>query len=219
MRFARDASGAWRALPDGSPAPPRLATTFKNALRHRFGLVYATGGTEDERRWALAKARFDAEQFRYRGNASPWIRSDREWLALGASERAATDVLLYGNADTNAAWSEIVASDAIEVRAGFARVGERRVEGSDVAVLAALPSKLGPGLHAAIVAGTGLEGLRATTHLPYFVSGAGFSDWLVLRSAMLERGADGLEGAGFFSGDGGLGAGSDSAWREPSASR
>lgn len=49
-----------------------------------------------------------------------------------------------------------------------------------------------------VVSGTGLAGRRLTDRLPYFVSGVQYPDWIVLDATMLERGVQGVMGAGFF---------------------
>ena len=70
----------WLAFEDGKwvkavkPAPeekgPHRYGTFKDAFRHRVLFLYGTQGSEEENKWAFDRARFDAETFWYRGNAS-----------------------------------------------------------------------------------------------------------------------------------------------------
>ena len=52
-----------------------------------------------------------------------------------------------------------------------------------------------------VVAGSGMPGLRLTERLPYFQSGGGFPDFLVLRPEMLTEGNAGIRAAGFFGAD------------------
>jgi hypothetical protein len=48
--------------------------------------------------------------------------------------------VLYGNADTNAAWTRLLgASPAIDVRRGAVRIGEQRIEGAGGFGFAVLP--------------------------------------------------------------------------------
>ena len=56
-----------------------------------------------------------------------------------------------------------------------------------------------------IVGGTGLSGLRTTTQMPIFLSGAGFPDWLVVGADMRTMGSKGIRSAGFF----------DARWQVP----
>lgn len=216
-RFERDARAGWSVV-EAEGSTVVALPSFKGAFRERFRLVYATGGSAEENAWAAAKARFDAEQFRYRGNASPRVQSDVEWLAEQANDPREHGLVLYGNADIHRAWSTAVEDSAIEVHRGWARVGTRRVEGDDLAVLAVLRSRSGRSC-VALISGTGPNGLRTTNHLPYFVSGAGFPDWLVLRTAMLARGLEGIEGAGFFDSEGRCSSEQDEAWRAGSDRR
>jgi hypothetical protein len=120
------------------------------------------------------------------------VLSDAEFLA---SPRPG-NVLLYGNADTNQAWEALVGSDAVQVGRGYAAVDEKRIEGGDVAVLAALPRRGGGDRLVGVVGGTGLEGMRATERLPYFTSGVGFPEVVVMRAGVWRSGYDGVEGAG-----------------------
>jgi hypothetical protein len=64
-----------------------------------------------------------------------------------------------------------------------------------------------------VVSGSGLAGLRLTERLPYFTSGAGFPDCLVVGADMLERGIDGVRAAGFFGPDWSVARG-EFEWRD-----
>ncbi len=213
--FRRAADGAWAAADeiDARHKNPLRCGGFKAAFRRSFVLVYGTHGSVEENAWALAKARFDAETFRYRGNASPRVLRDDDLLA-GKLGRATEECnfVLYGHREMNAAWTALVATDAFDVARGSVRVGARRVEGADLCALAVVPGH-DAAQSIGIVAGTGLAGLRSTNHFPYFVSGAGFPDWIVGRTELLERGAAGFVGAGFFAGDWSADGQADSAWR------
>ena len=63
-------------------------------------------GKSEENTWAFAKARYDAETFWYRGNASIDVIPDTAFDAAAKPDR---NVILYGNADTNAAWDALLA--------------------------------------------------------------------------------------------------------------
>jgi dienelactone hydrolase len=201
-----DWPGIWETFAAADPLPTDATTnlpvpldergfvtgSFKRVFDRSFVLVYSTGGSEPENEWALAKARFDAEQWWYRGNGYAPVLSDAEFLA---SPRPG-NVVLYGNAETNQAWDAVIASEAVQVGRGYAVVGEKRIEGSDVAVLAALPRRGRGDRLVGIVGGTGPEGMRATERLPYFTSGVGFPEVVVMRAGVWRCGYDGVEGAG-----------------------
>ncbi|MBL8040139.1 MAG: prolyl oligopeptidase family serine peptidase, partial [Chthonomonas sp.] len=55
---------------------------FKNIYGDHVRFVYGTAGTSEENAWAMTKARYDAEQFWYRGNSSVPVISDVEWLKM-----------------------------------------------------------------------------------------------------------------------------------------
>lgn len=198
---------------------------FKRAFDRQAVLVYATQGTPAENAWARAKALFDAQTFGYRGNGGFEVMSDAaylEALALPAKPDTSSaiwplnerNVILYGNRDSNALWRLFVSEDApFDVSRGkvTARTdrGETRVmTGDDLVCVAVLP---GPGKTlAGLVAPTGAAGGVAANRLPFFLSGAGFPDYLVVKATMLSdlqgRGTGGVLAAGFF----------DRAWQIPS---
>lgn len=198
--------GAWR-LDDG-PRPgrkgPHRDGPFKSAFGNRTLLVYATGGTEDENAWAFAKARFDAETFKYRGNGAFQVVSDRAFLDAPAGSPLADparNVVLYGNASTNAAWGALLEGRAIDLTRDILRVGGAVLRGGDHGLLAVRPRAGSDTALVGIVGGTTPAGCRATDRLPYFVSGVAYPDYTVLSPEVYERGIEGVIDAGFFAGD------------------
>lgn len=210
LRFERVGNG-WRVCarpPSSVEKSPRRGGPFKEAFRNRVAFVYGTGGTANENRWSMAKARYDAEAFWYRANGSVDIVADTEARELGPDR----SIILYGNADTNRAWEVLLRDSPVQVRRGSLRVGNRRLEGDDLACLFVRPGASSD-THVGVVAGTGMSGLRLTERMPYFVSGVALPDWTVCRTTLLSRGTEGLVGAGFFGNDWSVEAG-ESAWAE-----
>ena len=74
---------------------PQRYGPFKEVFRNHVVLVYGTHGTAEENAWALARARYDAETFWYRGNGSIDVLSDRTFNPAHELDR---NVVLYGNA-------------------------------------------------------------------------------------------------------------------------
>jgi pimeloyl-ACP methyl ester carboxylesterase len=177
---------------------PHRAGPFKDAFRHRFMLVYGTRGSAAENAWACAKARYDAETFGYRGNGAVDVVADVDFDPGSAPDRG---VILYGNADTNAAWPALLGASPVQVRDGAVTVGDRRIEGADLGVLLVRPRPDSDVACVAAVSGSGLHGMRLTDRLPYFVSGVGYPDVFVLGPEALERGIEGVRAAGFFGSD------------------
>jgi len=210
LRLERDREAGWRVadLPVPAWKGPRRAGPFKDAFRNHVMFVYGTRGTLEENTWAAAKARYDAEVFWYRGNGSIDVVADDAFDPAAEPDRG---VILYGNADTNAAWAAVLANAPFEMRRGSVRFGDRAVEGEDLAALVVYPRAGSDVACVGVVGGTGAVGMRLTNQFPYFVSGAGYPDWMVIGATMLERGSEGVLGAGFF--DDRWQAGADAAWR------
>jgi poly(3-hydroxybutyrate) depolymerase len=192
--FVRDGE-TWRAearAPGGRAMG--LIGPFKNAFTNGFVLVYGTGGTPSEQAWMRAKARYDAETFWYRGNASPRVMSDAEWLAAPS----AGNVIVYGNADANRAWAGLLADSPLRLESGVARFGDRLERGADLGALFVYPN--GDRLVGAI-GGSGIVGMRATERMPYFLSGVAYPDAVVFRADALRDGARAVLVAGYFGPD------------------
>jgi poly(3-hydroxybutyrate) depolymerase len=191
------------ARPPASVKGPNRAGPFKEAFRNRMAFVYGTHGNAAENAWALAKARFDAEQFWYRGNGSVDVMSDSAFQPAREPER---NVILYGHSEMNTAWSPLLAAAPVQVRRGAISVGAREEKAGDLGCLLVYPRPENRLAMVAAVAGTGLHGMRLTDRQPYFMSGVGYPDWTVLDPA-------GVRGAGFFGNDWAVESG-EAAWRK-----
>ncbi|MEE8469234.1 MAG: prolyl oligopeptidase family serine peptidase, partial [Planctomycetota bacterium] len=208
----RAGDGTWHPVGD-TPSwnkGPHRAGAFKNAFRHRPVLVYGTAGSPQENAWSFAKARYDHETWRYRGNGLFAVVADVDFRPTDYEDRS---VVLYGNRDTNAAWSVLLESKAFDLSREFVRVGDHTLEGDDLALLAIYPRRDSHLASVAVVGGTGLAGCRTTDHLPYFVSGVAYPDWTVFGVDFLTEGLEGVRGAGYFSGDWSAEEGAEAVWR------
>jgi len=209
-RLALELDEAWAvagAVSEGKT--PARAGPFKRAFENDCVLVYATGGEAED--WARGKALYDAQTFWYRGNGSLSVVADTDFDPDSEHDRD-RNVVLYGNADSHALWSELLGHAPIDVRDGLVRVGERTLAGDDLACLFVYPRLGSERASVAAVAGSGPVGMRCTNQLPYFVSGVGYPDWIVLSADVFERGSEGVHGAGYFDGRWSL-AGGDAGWR------
>lgn len=186
---------------------PHRNGLFKDIFRNRVVFVYGTGGTKDDQAWALAKARFDAETFWYRGNSSVDVVADTEFEPGAEPDR---NVVLYGNSETNKLYKTLIGGTSdVQIGPKSVQIGPS-VAGWKRDDLAAVFIRPRPGSKIASVAcvgGTGLAGCRLTDRLPFFLSGAAFPDALVMESATLESGTKGFLFAGFFGNDWSLGKG------------
>jgi pimeloyl-ACP methyl ester carboxylesterase len=190
-------------------APARVPGPFKRAFDNNFVLVYATRGSEDENTAALAKARFDAETWWYRGNGSCDIVADDDFDP-DAPANQTRNVILYGNAKSNSAYSRLVPDDApVSVLPGSATVGDRRIDEDLLGALFVCRRRgaMEAGALVGVVGGTGAHGLRSLDRMPFFTSGVGFPDVLIVGADMLQRGGAGVRTIGFYGPDGTLNTG------------
>ncbi len=179
---------------------PLRSGPFKRAFRNRFRIVYGTAGSPAENAALLARARYDAEVWSYRSNGDARPMSDQDFLrALAAGDCADCDLILYGNAETNAAWRVVLPGDCpLRARNGLLRLGKREWSGSDQAAVFCFPRR---GVSQALVgvfADSGLLGIRLGYTLAPFVSGVGYPDFVLYDSSVLHRGDEGVHAAGYF---------------------
>ncbi len=196
---------------DPNTKNPARGGRLRSAWNNNVILVVGTTGTNEETAWNRARARQDAERWWYRGNGLVEIVDDIDFDAQSEPDRG---VMLYGRADSNAAWNILFGDSPIQVWQDRVRVGEKTIEG-DLAVAFVRPR---PGSNVASVAtvtGTLGPGERSAATLPFFFSGVGWPDWIVIESASLRSGKEGVVGLGFFGSDWALKRG-DSAWRRAS---
>jgi dienelactone hydrolase len=193
-------AGGWRPMgvPDPALKGPARSGGFKDAFRNRVVLVYGTRGDDREDARAFAKARFDAEMFWYRGNGGVDVVADTEFDPAAEPDR---NVVLYGNADTNALWRPLLGESPVQVRRGGVRAGERSWTGEDLGAYFIRPRPGSPTASVGAVAWTGPAGWSAAGAGQYFISGAGFPDLLLFSAAMLRDGSSGVCGVGFFGDD------------------
>lgn len=202
--------GEWADASGGAPPAP-VPGPFKRVFDRNFVLVYGTRGSEEEQNWALAKARLDAETWWYRGNGACDVLADVDFDPDAPANRG-RNVILYGNADTNALYDRLLGGDApVRVERGRVSVDGRRLREDLLGVMFVWTRRDAGGPDAplvGVVGGTGPVGMRALDRTPVFVSGVGIPDVLVIGQDMLVRGAPGVRAMGFYGPDGRLSSGS-----------
>ena len=192
---------------------------FKDAFRNNFMFVIGTQGTPEENAAAFNMARFHAETFWYRGNGSIDIVLDTEF----DSERTANrNIILYGNADTNSVWPALLNNSPIQVQRGKLTVGDRALEGDDLACIMIRP-RPGPArdrhrfedddFTVGVFAATGVKGQKAAMRLPVFVSGVAYPDFMIWSSDALLQGTSAIKCTGFFSDNWSI-TPTETAWNE-----
>ncbi len=198
--WLEQSAGSWQvipSLPAGLKNPERSGT-FKDAFRNRAVLVYGTRGNRKEDAACYAKARFDAEMFWYRGNGSFDVVADTDFDPELEPDR---NVVLYGNADTNAHWRALLGDGPVRVERGEITAGDHRFRGEDLGCCFIRPRPESATASVGAVAWTGSAGWIAAGPGQYFISGAGFPDLLIFSADMLRDGSDGIRGIGFFGPD------------------
>lgn len=209
--YLRKADGAWKVGERAETAlkGPHRYGWFKNAFNHNFMYVYGTGGTPEETAAYIAKCRYDQETWWYRGNGGFDIVADKDF---DPAEYPNRNVILVGNADTNSAWDKLIKDCPLRVGSGKATVGERTVEGDDLAMLFTFPRAGTDNNSVGVIAGTGVNGIKLTEKLGYFVSGASFPDFILYSPEMLRTVTAGVIAAGLLGEDWSL-EGGETAWR------
>ncbi len=174
---------------------------FKQAFSNQFVFVYGTQGTPEENAATLAKVRYDAELWYVRGNGSVDIVRDLDFSSDPPQPPTGRNVILYGNATTNARWNDLLKDCPIHIGRGEIEVNGRKCfTGDDLAVLFCYPRKDTNTALVGVVGSTGVIGTRLATRLPYF-SSTGFPDWCVLDPTILSTGLSGAKAAGYFDND------------------
>ncbi|MHC4844556.1 MAG: carboxylesterase family protein [Planctomycetota bacterium] len=211
----RNTGDRWFLLKGGLPLADRLdeqtgagktpgrSGPFKRAFDRGFVLVYGTAGEPDEDAELLARARYDSSVWWYRANGHAPVISDTEFLdPIGSSNWARKNVILYGNADTNAAWDHVL-DERCPVRATRGRIalGETSWEGDGLGAVFVFPRKGEPGTLVGAFADTGVSGTRLGYALSPFISGVGYPDYTVFGGDILHAGDGGVLAAGWFDAD------------------
>ena len=184
--------------PDPASKSPERYGPFKDAFRNRAVLVYATHGTAEENRLVLERVRYDEERFWYQGNGSLDVLADRD---CSESAIAGRNVILYGNANINSAWKNILAATPVSLREHAVEISGKSFVGDDLCAVFLRPRSGSPSLSVGVVGATGAEGFRLLNRVQYFNSYLGVPDLLVLQADAVKEGERGLVCTGFFGND------------------
>jgi len=184
-------------IPSGQKSAAR-GGGFKQVFANHVEFVYGTHGSEEETALELDEARLLAESLYYRGNGAVDVLSDTEFQKPPADDR---NVVLFGNAQTNAAWQSLLNGSPCDVRDGSIKIGDRKFEGKDLAALLLYPRHGSDKALVGAIASTGPAGGRLAERLPILTSGVGYPDWMVIQSDALRTGDRGVLAAGFFAND------------------
>jgi poly(3-hydroxybutyrate) depolymerase len=174
---------------------PHRYGTFKEGFNKNMVYVYGTGGTKAEQDWSLAKARFDAESWYYRGNGALDIIADK---AYSRDRYAGRNVVLIGNSATNSAWKTLLGDCPVQVGKNSVSAGSKKWTGDDLGAYFVWPIRGTAANTVSVISGSGLQGMKAANANQYFAGGSGFPDIMVFRLKMLTEGVDEVAYAGFY---------------------
>ncbi len=130
----------------------------------------------------------------YRGNGAVDIVADTEF---DTTKYAGRNVIIYGNATTNAAWNSLLKSSPIQVSRNMIVAGNKSWIGDDLATYFVYPQSNGIN-STGVVTGTGPRGMNAVFANQYFAGGSGFPDFMIFNLNMLQQGAQAVKCVGFF---------------------
>lgn len=183
-----------KSKPGSDQKGPHNYGTLKEAFNHKMIFIYSTKGTKEENEASYNKAKFDAETWYYRGNGAVDIIADKDYSSAKFGGR---NVIIYGNASTNTAWSSLLKDCPLQVSRNVIKAGDKTWNGDDLATYFVWPQA--NGLNSiGVVTGTGVKGMNAAFANQYFAGGSGFPDFMIFRLGMLTSGANDVEMVGYF---------------------
>ncbi|RJP63862.1 MAG: alpha/beta hydrolase [Ignavibacteriales bacterium] len=177
--------------------PGRLGN-FREVLNNNVVFVYGTNGSKDENKWAYEKARYDAEKIWYQGNGSIEIITDEQFDATVYKDR---NVVLFGNSETNSAWTKLLKDSPVQIDNKKIKIGDKEIKGKDLACLMIRPRTDSKIASVAVVAGTGLEGMRLSNLAQHSHPYLSFPDVVVYNSGVLQSDEKGVKFVGYFGND------------------
>jgi len=152
------------AIRSSSPAEPHAERSgFDRILERPLILVYGSQGTAGETTALRNKARFDQERMWITSNAGATVIADTDFDPAASS---CSNIILYGNADTNAQWHALTAEAPIvatRTRAGHADAAQ---EQPDLILVSSHPSPLCSDATVGVVAPTGEPAHRMLASVP-----------------------------------------------------
>jgi dienelactone hydrolase len=169
--------------------------TFKEPFNHRMVFVYGTTGTKAENDWSLAKAKFDAEGWYYRGNGAVDMVADKNFIPAGFPDRG---VVIYGNVTTNSAWAMLLSGCPIQIKRGSINFGSEQINGDNYGAYFMFPRPDSKIASVAAVTGTGLSGMHAADANQYFSGGSGFPDYMIFTADLPKDGVKAIKYTGFY---------------------
>ena len=148
-------------------------------------IVHGTGGSEAVNDMMRAKARFDAEHFWSVADGPARVVADTQLTDAMLDEG---NVVLYGNADTNAAWDRLLGASPIQVHEGYMSFGDSRRDGEDLLAVWIRPLPGDPRGLVMAVGSSGAAACRMSQRLMVTDPTRETADWTLLDGASMGSG-------------------------------
>lgn len=189
--------GTWQVgrLPsEGLRKTPEFRGPIKRVFFNPFIIVVGTCGSDDENELNMEIARNLSQRWWYRANGYCTIARDVDvW-----EETFLGNLVLVGGPSSNSVSAGIADQLPIRVDTNGVWLGDKLIQGDDLAVKFVYPSPLSPGRLIYANWGTSLEGTRLAGSLTCLFSGSNLPDFLVYDDAVRLMGYAGVRAAGFF---------------------
>jgi hypothetical protein len=194
------ADGKWKVIGgiDMANKYPSRCGNFREAFNYKVLFVYGTHGSETENKWALEKARLDAEKIWYQGNGAIEIIKDDEFDLEKNKDRS---VILFGNSKTNSAWNLLLKDSPVQIDNDRIKAGKKEYKGNDLACLMIRPRVDSKIASVGVVSGTGIKGMQLVNLAPYFDQYVSLPDIVIYNSDIIQSDEKGVKFAGYFGND------------------
>jgi len=192
----KTAEEGWKvtASPSSWLKSPYRNGPFKLAFDKRMVWVYGTSGSDEENAALLAKVRYDAQVWWYRGNGCVTIIPDYEFVL---NQFVGRNIILYGNADNNSAFSQLLKECPIQVNQHEVKIGQHSYQG-DLGVFFVYPRPHSDKNLIGVIGMTSLKAVRLNFQARYFTSGVVCPDYVIFGLETLSKGMEGVLKAGYF---------------------
>jgi poly(3-hydroxybutyrate) depolymerase len=193
-------NGKWEvsSKQDETKKYPGRCGNFREVLNHNVVFVFGTNGSKEENQWAFEKARLDAEKIWYQGNGSIEVIPDKQFEPDKFKDRS---VVLFGNSKTNSAWNSLLKNSPVQIDDKEIKIGDKEFKGKDLACLFIRPCTDSKFASVAVIAGTGIEGMKLANLAQFSHPYLSFPDVVVYNSGVLKSDEEGVRIAGYFGND------------------
>jgi fermentation-respiration switch protein FrsA (DUF1100 family) len=193
-------NGQWKVIDKINPENknPVRCGNLREAFNNNVLFVYGSHGNKEENKWALDKAKLDAEKIWYQGNSSIEIIKDDNFDLQKYKDRS---VILFGNSKTNSAWDLLLKDSPVQINSGEIKAGDKEFKGKDLACLMIRPRPDSKTASVGVISGTGIKGMNLVNLAPYFDQYVNLPDIVIFNSGILQSDESGVKFTGYFGND------------------